>query len=68
MEKLIAVPGMNFGGKITGNSFAGEVNGIKTQGWFLWWKCTRNEQAYLQMKQISLGVHLVVLSNNTDKI
>lgn len=29
-----AVPGMNFGGKITGNSFAGEVNGIKTQGGF----------------------------------
>lgn len=28
------VPGMNFGGKITGNSFAGEVNGIKTQGGF----------------------------------
>ena len=25
---------MNFGGKITGNSFAGEVNGIKTQGGF----------------------------------
>lgn len=29
-----AVPEMNFGGKITGNSFAGEVNGIKTQGGF----------------------------------
>ena len=28
------VPDMNFGGKITGNSFAGEVNGIKTQGGF----------------------------------
>ena len=28
------LPGMNFGGKITGNSFAGEVNGIKTQGGF----------------------------------
>ena len=34
MEKANAVPGMNFGGKITGNSFAGEVNGIKTQGGF----------------------------------
>lgn len=33
-EKANAVPGMNFGGKITGNSFAGEVNGIKTQGGF----------------------------------
>lgn len=29
-----AVPEMNFSGKITGNSFAGEVNGIKTQGGF----------------------------------
>lgn len=29
-----AVPEMNFGGKITGNSFAGEVNGVKTQGGF----------------------------------
>lgn len=28
------VPDMKFGGKITGNSFAGEVNGIKTQGGF----------------------------------
>lgn len=34
IEKPNAVPGMNFGGKITGNSFAGEVNGIKTQGGF----------------------------------
>ena len=25
---------MNFGGKITGNSFAGDANGIKTQGGF----------------------------------
>ena len=33
-ENPNAVPGMNFGGKITGNSFAGEVNGIKTQGGF----------------------------------
>ena len=33
-QKGNAVPGMNFGGKITGNSFAGEVNGIKTQGGF----------------------------------
>ena len=33
-EKTNAVPAMNFGGKITGNSFAGEVNGIKTQGGF----------------------------------
>ena len=33
-EKTNAVPVMNFGGKITGNSFAGEVNGIKTQGGF----------------------------------
>ena len=33
-EKPNFVPGMNFGGKITGNSFAGEVNGIKTQGGF----------------------------------
>lgn len=33
-EKANVVPGMNFGGKITGNSFAGEVNGIKTQGGF----------------------------------
>ena len=33
-EKANAVPGMNFGGKITGNSFSGEVNGIKTQGGF----------------------------------
>ena len=33
-EKPNAVPEMNFGGKITGNSFAGEVNGIKTQGGF----------------------------------
>ena len=30
----VQVPKMNFGGKITGNSFAGEVNGIKTQGGF----------------------------------
>ena len=29
-----AVPEMKFGGKITGNSFAGEVDGIKTQGGF----------------------------------
>ena len=33
-EKPNFVPGMNFGGKITGNSFAGEMNGIKTQGGF----------------------------------
>ena len=33
-EKPNFVPGMNFGGKIAGNSFAGEVNGIKTQGGF----------------------------------
>lgn len=33
-EKPNFVPGMSFGGKITGNSFAGEVNGIKTQGGF----------------------------------
>ena len=33
-EKANAVPGMNFGGKITGNSLAVEVNGIKTQGGF----------------------------------
>ena len=33
-ENPNAVPEMNFGGKITGNSFAGEVNGIKTQGGF----------------------------------
>lgn len=33
-QKANAVPAMNFGGKITGNSFAGEVNGIKTQGGF----------------------------------
>lgn len=33
-EKGTRVPGMNFGGNITGNSFAGEVNGIKTQGGF----------------------------------
>lgn len=30
----VLVPEMHFGGKITGNSFAGEVNGIKTQGGF----------------------------------
>ena len=30
----VQVPKMNFGGKITGNSFAGEVNGVKTQGGF----------------------------------
>jgi len=29
-----ALPGMNFGGKISGNSFAGNANGIKTQGGF----------------------------------
>ena len=34
IKKTDAVPEMNFGGKITGNSFAGEVNGIKTQGGF----------------------------------
>ena len=33
-QKPDAVPEMNFGGKITGNSFAGEVNGVKTQGGF----------------------------------
>ena len=33
-ENPNAVPEMKFGGKITGNSFAGEVNGIKTQGGF----------------------------------
>lgn len=33
-QKQDAVPEMNFGGKITGNSFAGEVNGVKTQGGF----------------------------------
>ena len=33
-EKGKLVPDMKFGGKITGNSFAGEVNGIKTQGGF----------------------------------
>ena len=33
-EKANAVPSMNFGGKITGNSFAGDANGIKTQGGF----------------------------------
>ena len=32
--KTNALPGMNFGGKISGNSFAGNVNGIKTQGGF----------------------------------
>ena len=30
--KTNALPGMNFGGKIRGNSFAGDANGIKTQG------------------------------------
>lgn len=30
----VEVPEMKFGGKITGNSFAGDVNGIKTQGGF----------------------------------
>ena len=34
MKKTNAVPEMHFGGKITANSFAGEVNGIKTQGGF----------------------------------
>lgn len=33
-EKPNFVPGMNFGGKISGNSFAGNANGIKTQGGF----------------------------------
>ena len=33
-KNLDAVPEMKFGGKITGNSFAGEVDGIKTQGGF----------------------------------
>ena len=33
-EKGKFVPDIKFGGKITGNSFAGEVNGIKTQGGF----------------------------------
>ena len=33
-EKGKLVPDMKFGGKITGNSFAGDVNGIKTQGGF----------------------------------
>ena len=33
-QKANAVPSMNFGGKITGNSFAGDANGIKTQGGF----------------------------------
>ena len=33
-EKGTFVLDMKFGGKITGNSFAGEVNGIKTQGGF----------------------------------
>ena len=33
-ENPNAVPEMKFGGKITGNSFAGEANGIKTQGGF----------------------------------
>ena len=33
-EKGKFVPDMKFGGKITGNSFAGDVNGIKTQGGF----------------------------------
>ena len=33
-EKGTFVPDMKFGGKITGNSFAGELNGIKTQGGF----------------------------------
>ena len=32
--KTNALPGMNFGGKILGNSFAGNANGIKTQGGF----------------------------------
>ena len=32
--KTNVLPGMNFGGKITGNSFAGNANGIKTQGGF----------------------------------
>ena len=34
MKNTNAVPEMHFGGKITANSFAGEVNGIKTQGGF----------------------------------
>ena len=34
MKKTNAVPEMHFGGKIIANSFAGEVNGIKTQGGF----------------------------------
>lgn len=34
MKKTNAVPEMHFSGKITANSFAGEVNGIKTQGGF----------------------------------
>ena len=33
--KTNALPGMNFGGKISGNSFAGNANGIKTQGGFV---------------------------------
>lgn len=32
--KTNALPGMDFGGKISGNSFAGNANGIKTQGGF----------------------------------
>ena len=34
MKNTNAVPEMHFSGKITANSFAGEVNGIKTQGGF----------------------------------
>ena len=52
----VEVPAMNFGGKITGNSFAGDVNGIKTQGGFFGENAKELSGIYTNEKDESRGV------------
>lgn len=53
----VEVPEMKFGGKITGNSFAGEVNGIKTQGGFFGENAKELSGVYTNDADQSRGVY-----------
>lgn len=55
-DDKVEVPAMNFGGKITGNSFAGDVNGIKTQGGFFGENAKELSGIYTNEKDESRGV------------
>lgn len=55
-DDKVEVPEMNFGGKITGNSFAGDVNGIKTQGGFFGENAKELSGIYTNEKDESRGV------------